>query len=100
MLDLKYIIVHPSIRGTNNQPDGPPVAILFPKQNKITHRDVASLHSASRHPVRGAGFCRISPNGTDWTVEVYGRSETLERESKPEDAEAILMLLRGQHDPY
>lgn len=101
MLELKYIIVQPCHPGTNNQPDGPPVAILFPKQNKITHRDVASLHSASKRPVRGAGFCRITPlPDNDWKVEVHGYSETLERGPNPEDAETIRFMLQGKHEPY
>ena len=100
-LRLKYIIVQPCHPGTNNQPDGPPVPILIPNQTKISHRDVASIHSATKRPVRGAGFCDISRSEDgEWKVVTHGRSETLERDSSPEDAEPILKMLRGEYEPY
>jgi hypothetical protein len=66
------------------------VAVLFPDAYGLSHRDVARLHSASERAVVGAGFCEIDYQLKK--VDVYGKSDTLEKQSKPEDAVTIAEL--------
>lgn len=76
-MELKYIVV--------TDEKGEEKGIVFEKS--LTHRSIASCHSASRGPrVISAGFCSITPDG----VKAYGESESLGRlQSRPEDSEVL-----------
>jgi hypothetical protein len=83
---MKYIIVEQEIEGFRF-----PHAIVF--SAKISHRDVARIHSASRGPwVVSAGFCQ--QYDADKTFRVWGESESLGGLShRPEDAQIIFRSL-------
>lgn len=81
-MNLKYITVRDR--------DEIESAILFPET--VIHRDVGRIHSASGVRVLSAGFVQIDHGcGYDGkaVVSVYGRSESLRMEPRPEDAELI-----------
>lgn len=80
-----------------NAPLAPPIAIVFPEQ--LRHYEMAHLVTiAGRRSVvigpaplyvaKGAGF--YSDRG-----RTYGRSESLNLDSRPEDAEVVQRLLEG-----
>lgn len=71
---MKYIIVRDR--------DEKESAIVFP--DRIVHREVARIHSASGTRVVSAGFCQIVDQ-----VAAWGESESLKIKSRPEDT-AIL----------
>jgi hypothetical protein len=71
---MKYIVV----RDREEQE----AAIVFP--DRITHREVARIHSASGTRVVSAGFCAIGDQVLAW-----GESESTGLKSRPEDT-AIL----------
>lgn len=91
-VELKYIVV----RNHTDQE----TAIVFEKS--LMHRDVASLHSASRGPwVVSAGFCTRTSTGE---IKTYGESESLGRlQSRPQDAEIVGRMFQTHkekaHDP-
>jgi hypothetical protein len=71
---MKYIIV----RDREEKESG----IVFP--DRLIHREVARIHSASGTRVVSAGFCTIGDQ-----VRAWGESESMKMKSRPEDA-AIL----------
>ena len=76
---MKYIIV--KLDGTARG------SILFGPI--ISHKEMAVAYGEDK--VLGAGFCSFnwSPEDGQWKVNVWGRSVTLDMESKEEDAAAI-----------
>lgn len=54
----------------------------------ISHREVADLHRASAVRVISAGFCELSPE-----IVAYGRSESMDMESRGIDTEVIARFL-------
>jgi hypothetical protein len=71
---MKYIIVRDREEKES--------AIVFP--NRITHREVARIHSASGTRVVSAGFCQIGDQ-----VHAWGESESTGLKSRPEDTAII-----------
>jgi hypothetical protein len=70
---LKYIIV-------KDEKDKE-YAIVFPKA--IIHKHVARIHRATDTRVISAGFCELS------TIATWGRSDSLNMDSRPEDTEIL-----------
>ena len=68
---MKYIIVRDREEKES--------AIVFP--DRIIHREVARIHSASGTRVVSAGFCQIGDH-----VAAWGESESLRIKSRPEDS--------------
>ena len=79
---MKYIIVQAVKAG---KPSGPARAIVF--DEGLIHSEVANCRGASERIVVSAGFCSVSP------VDVWGHSESLGIEARPEDIEIIRNLL-------
>jgi len=73
---MKYIIVKNQSENEN--------AIVF--CDNITHRNVARIHRVSDERVVSAGFFVLDENNT---ATAYGRSESLNMDSRPEDSEII-----------
>ena len=95
---MKYIIIQP-LHYPHDRPSGDPVAIVFPDNTPVSHRDVASLHRVGRRALVSAGFCCIKMDrdsfDPDWVVRVWGKSKSLDgMESRPEDADIIRQLMR------
>lgn len=84
---MKYLIAQPYDPHTF-KPDGGPFAIVF--SEKLLHRDVARMHSASRLAVIRGGFCsfnKVECHGLG--VRVWGVAESCGKVSAPEDAQII-----------
>jgi len=87
MGEVKYVIVRP--RGYNSDGDR---AILFPEP--IPHSSV--VHAKVGKAV-SAGFCKIDFCKILDSVKVYGRSSSLDLNSREEDADIIRKTLTGLH---
>ena len=71
---MKYIII--------KDRDDFQFSIVFP--DSVIHKDVARIHRATDIRVVSAGFCSLgSP------VSVWGRSESIDKDSRPLDAKII-----------
>jgi hypothetical protein len=83
---MKYIMV--------TDEKGVECPILFP--DSLTHRQIASCHSATRGPrVISAGFYTVNDDNVG---TAYGESETLGRlGARPEDSLIITAFLAGKH---
>jgi hypothetical protein len=57
-------------------------AIVFP--DEIIHKDVARIHRATDVRFISAGFCDME------TLQCWGKSESLNRESRPEEDSQVL----------
>lgn len=64
-------------------PDGDFRAIVF--EDELIHKDVARCHRAGNLAVISAGFCNLDGS-------VYGNSDSLRMNSRPEDAIAVKRL--------
>lgn len=76
---MKYIIV----RDRNDEEH----AIVFP--DAIIHKDVARIHRAADVRVISAGSCSIK-NSPATVSQAWGKSESLEIESRPEDTDILV----------
>lgn len=72
---MKYIIV--------KNRDDKEHAIVFP--DEIIHKDVARIHRVGAVRVISAGFCVLHA-----TMSVWGRSESLNMPSRPEDVDILM----------
>ena len=79
---MKYIIVQAIKAG---KPTGPAGAIIF--DEGLIHSEVARFRGTKKMNVVSAGYCSASP------IDVWGHSESLGIESRPEDLEIIRSLL-------
>ncbi len=81
---LKYLIV---LDRENNER-----AILFDED--IVHKDMARIHRARDNDIRviAAGFCIVNKVNTVWAVSVYGRSDSMDMNGRPEDRFVIERL--------
>ena len=81
MSDMKYMVL--------DTPESGPAAFIFP--NTIADRDMARSQRGSW--VLGAGFFYIDVRGGDFSVVAYGRSESLNVDSRIGDSGLLKRLL-------
>ena len=85
---MKYIIVETS---NNLEAFSSPIAIIF--HYILPHDSFA--HSFRLDKVISAGFCYVDDNGD---IKVFGKSDSLKKESKEDDAAIIRQTIRPKKD--